>query len=49
MNLDVVLMKKVFDVLTLIFYREEDLFDLMLDIDVLKLLRLWIFASRRLI
>ena len=41
--------EKVFDVLAFIFNSEEYLFDPMFDIDVLELLRVVIFTTRRLI
>lgn len=47
MDLNVVFVEKVFDVLAFIFDSEEDLFDPMLDIDVLKLLRVRISATCR--
>ncbi len=49
MDLNVVFVEKVFDVLALIFDSEEYLFDPMFDIDVLELLRVVIFTTRRLI
>jgi hypothetical protein len=49
MDLNVVLVEKVFDVLAFIFDSEEYLFDPMFDIDILELLWVVIFTTRRLI
>jgi len=49
MDLNVVFVEKVFDVLAFIFNSEEYLFDPMFDIDILELLWVVIFTTRRLI